>query len=133
VTSWSFNDGVFTYTEANSTPWTDGNDKAGSFAVSTDSAGNITSFFIVLTMPGSGAVIGQPTEFLFLGFDGPGTSGADKSICTVLAPDGACKGYTITTDGANSPNSPATATFSSSAPPCKLNKKGNCKTSKKHP
>jgi hypothetical protein len=129
VTSWSFYDGVFTYTEANSALWTDVDDNADSFAVSTDSGGNITDFFIVLTMPSSGAVIGQPTEFLFLGFDGPGTSGADKSICSALAPDGACSGYQITTDAASSAF-PGTAMFSSS---CKVNKNGRCRVKNRHP
>ena len=130
VTSWSFNDGVFTYTEANSTLWTDGTDDADSFAVSTDSAGNITDFFIVLTMPSSGAVVGQLTEWLFLGFDGPGTSTALTAIChDLVAPGGPCRDYLTTPDVAASAD-PGTATFSSS---CKLNKKGRCRVKNHHP
>ena len=124
VTSWSFNDGVFTYTDANSTPWTDVNDIAGSFAVSTDSAGNITDFFIVLTTPSSGVVVGQLTQWLFLGFSGPGTVTALTAICRdLVAPGGPCQGYLTTPDVAVSPV-PGTATFSSS---CQINKKnGKC-------
>jgi len=119
VTGWSFNDGVFTYTNANSDLWQDGVAAAHSFSVSTNSAGSITSFFIVLTIPGSGAVLGQPTEFLFLGFEGPGTSGVVRSTCIVLAPDGSCQGYVgAATDGASSAN-PGSATFSGAGlPPC---------------
>jgi len=124
VKSWSFDDGVFTYTKANSALWNGANDPASSFVVSTDSAGNITDFFIVLTMPSTGAAVGQPTEFLFLGFDGPGSFGADRSICTVVAPDGSCNYYQVTTDSASSPPA-ANATFSSS---CRLNKKGKCRS-----
>jgi hypothetical protein len=135
VTGWSFNDGLFTYTDVNSALWQDGKNAAGSFSVSTDSAGNITSFFIVLTIPRTGAVLGQPTEFMFLGFSGPGTSGAVAAAdCVALAADGSCAGYSGATDGAANSLVPGTATFSSSAPPCRLNKKGNCRTpSKNHP
>ncbi|PWT87386.1 MAG: hypothetical protein C5B56_10565 [Proteobacteria bacterium] len=134
VTSWSFNDGVFTYTDANSDLWQDGKAAAGSFSVSTDSTGNITSFFIVLTIPRTGAVVGQPTEFLFLGFSGPGTSGAvAASTCIVLAPDGSCQGYNGATAGAANSTVPGTATFLSSNQCPKVNKKGKCKTGKKHP
>jgi hypothetical protein len=119
VTSWSFNDGVFTYTNANSDLWQNGVAAAHSFSVSTDSAGNITNFFIVLTIPGSGAVLGQPTEFMFLGFSGTGTSQAVRSTCIVLAPDGSCQGYSgAATDGASS-TVPGSATFSGAGlPPC---------------
>ena len=129
VKSWSFNDGVFTYTDATSVPWTDGNNNAGSFAVSTDSKGNITSFFIVLTMPKTGAVVGQLTEWLFLGFGGQGTSEALTAIChDLVAPGGACKDYLTTPDDAGS-DDPGAATFSLA---CKLNKKGKCKNNKHH-
>jgi hypothetical protein len=132
VTGWSFDDGVFTYTDANSDLWQNGKAAAASFSASTDSVGNITNFFIVLTMPGSGAVLGQPTEFLFLGFSGPGTSGAVRSTCTVLAPDGSCQGYSgAETDGASS-TVPGNATFSASVT-CHLNKKGTCRKPKHHP
>jgi hypothetical protein len=131
VTSWAFNDGVFTYTNANSDLWQDGVAAAQSFSVSTDSAGKITTFFIVLTMPINGAVLGQPTEFLFLGFSGPGTSGAVRGTCIALAPDGSCQGYRTTTDEAESAV-PGNATFAGT---CKLNAKGQCRkpSSKKKP
>jgi hypothetical protein len=133
VQSWSFNDGVFSYTNANSVPWTDAGNNAGSFAVSTDSAGNITGFFIVLTRPSSGAVIGQLTEWLFLGFSGPGTSTALTGICVhLLAPGGPCTGYLVTPDVAQSAD-PGNATFSSSTQCPKVNKKGKCKNKKNHP
>ncbi len=92
--------------------------------VSTDSAGNITDFFIVLTMPSSGVVVGQLTEWLFLGFSGPGTVTALTAICRdLVAPGGPCQGYLTTPDLAVSPV-PGTATFSSS---CQINKKnGKC-------
>jgi len=128
VTSWSFNDGLFTYTPASSAIWLG---EGSSFAVSTDSAGNITTFFIVLTIPRIQAVVGQDTEFLFLGFDGPGTFGANRSICTtLLAPGGPCSFYQITTDSAFSPPKIANATFSSV--PCQLNRKGKCRSSRRN-
>ncbi len=123
VTSWSFNDGVFTYTDANSDLWQNGVAAAHSFSISTDSAGNITGFFIVLTIPKSGAVVGQPTEFMFLGESGPGGADADTSNCLVLAPDGSCQGYDGNVSGAAFSTDPGTATFSAS---------GKCRDSPKH-
>lgn len=115
VTSWSFNDGAFTYTNASSAIW---QNDGSNFVVSTNASGVITGFFIVLTMPSSAAAIGQPTEFLFFGFDGPGSVSVVRSICTaLLAPGGPCEFYNgAATDLAGTPNG-ATATFSASALP----------------
>ena len=115
VTSWSFNDGVFTYTDASSAIYLlDGSN----FVVSTDAGGTITNFFIILTLPKTGAVVGQSTEFLFLGFDGPGTVSALRSLCLALVtPGGSCEGYNgAPTDQASSGDG-ATATFTSSGSP----------------
>ncbi len=126
VTGWSFNDGVLSYTDTNSTLWKNGTAAAHSFSVSTDSAGNITAFFIVLTMPNTGAVLGQPTEFLFLGFSGPGTSGAVTAPCVALAPDGSCQGYNGVPAGEAFSTVPGTATFSSASAPCRDSPKHHC-------
>ena len=137
VKSWSFNDGVFTYTNANSVPY---QDKGIYFKVSTDAAGAITNFVIVLTIPSTGAAIGQPAEFLWLGFSGLGTVNVVRANCGAVTPEGGgpapgwCEAYfgPDVTDVANSPT-PGTATFVASTTCKKVNKKGVCKNKKKHP
>jgi hypothetical protein len=137
VKSWSFNDGVFTYTKANSVPY---QDKGIYFKVSTDAVGAITNFVIVLTIPATGAAVGQPTEFLWLGFSGLGTVNVVRANCGSVTPEGGgpapgwCEAYfgPDVTDVANSAV-PGTATFTASTTCNKVNKKGGCKNSKKHP
>jgi hypothetical protein len=126
VKAWSFNDGVFTYTKANSAIY---QDKGIYFQVSTDAAGAITNFRIVLTMPATGAAIGQAAEFLYLGFSGVGVVQVVRGNCGAVTPEGGGPppGFCETlfgpdvTDVATSPT-PGTATFLT----CKKFKKGQC-------
>jgi len=136
VKNWSFNDGVFTYTKANSAIY---QGKGIYFQVSTDAGGAVTSFRIVLEMPFPGAAVGQAAEFLYLGFT-PGVVQVVRGNCDSVTPEGGlppagrCElliGPDVT-DVASSPN-PGSATFSPSTTCTKVNKKGKCPPKKKHP
>jgi hypothetical protein len=89
VTSWSFSDGVFTYTNLNSALL---QNAGSSFAVTTDGSGNVLSYQIALTIPSSGATIGQPAEMLNISPTEP--TGGFRSTCTVVQ-DGSCAFFEI--------------------------------------
>jgi hypothetical protein len=55
VTAWSFNDGINTYTKANSVPLPQG----GTFRIGTDASGNISSFYIQIEQPLPPHIVGQ--------------------------------------------------------------------------
>ena len=126
VKAWSFNDGVFTYTKANSAIY---QDKGIYFQVSTDAAGAVTNFRIVLTIPAVGAAVGQAAEFLYLGFSGAGIVQVVRGNCGAVTPEGGgpppgfCEALfgPDVTDVASSP-APGTATFLT----CKKYKNGQC-------
>lgn len=126
VKAWSFHDGAFIYTKANSAIY---QNKGIYFQVSTDAAGDITNFRIVLTIPATGAAVGQPAEFLYLGFSGVGVVQVVRGNCGAVTPEGGgpppgfCEALfgPDVTDVASSPV-PGTATFLT----CKKFKNGQC-------
>jgi hypothetical protein len=91
VTAWSFNDGINTFTNANSVVLP----QLGTFQIGTDSSGNITSFFIELEQPLPPHTVGQllsTLDVVNIGFNqSQGTVGSScltlsGSVCATLAP-----------------------------------------------
>jgi hypothetical protein len=63
ATSWSFSNGITTFTQANSAElYGDPND----FSVGTDSLGNISAFNIGLVSPGPPHIVGTVLDFMFI-------------------------------------------------------------------
>lgn len=117
VTSWSFNDGVFVYTEANSGPLS-GN--GGYFRVSTDGSGTIVAFVIDLVSPPTYSMPGQ--TFHRLDMDSlPGNNSliAGLYTCSGANPIGSPCGtfYSYTGSGEGHALSTATSQFTASAAP----------------
>ena len=94
VTAWSFNDGVNTFTKANSTPFSNG----ASFRVQTNLVGNINAFSITLMSPLPPHSVGQSIRFMSLlvgnSQQSQGTNGATCLVVTA----------TVCTSVTNAPN-----------------------------
>ena len=91
VTSWSFSDGINTYTNSNSIPF---GYLLGNFRVQTDSFGNINGFWIELAGPLTPAIVGTSMHLISL-ISSPAQSQAlaaalcttvVSSTCTAVAP-----------------------------------------------
>ena len=91
VTSWSFNDGINTYTQANSVVLP----QFGTFRIGTDATGSITSFYIQMEQPLPPHVVGQLLNVLDvvnIGFNqSQGVIGApcltlSGTVCATLGP-----------------------------------------------
>lgn len=108
VTSYSFSDGVFTYTQANAS--VSGGD-GSYFSVSTDGAGAITNFQIKLTQPVPGVVSSQ-ANFVSLT---PSVVAAGYGSCSVVV-NSSCTNWTSYAANSAS-NGTATVTFSMASVP----------------
>jgi len=108
VTSFSFNDGVYTYTQANSS--VSGGD-GSYFSVSTDGTGAITSFNIQLTQPVPGVVSSQ-ANFMSLT---PTTVVAGYGTCNGVA-NNSCTSWTSFAANSAS-NNAATVSFTKASIP----------------
>jgi hypothetical protein len=91
VTSWSFTDGINTYTQANSVVLP----QLGTFRIGTDATGSITSFYIQIEQPLPPHVVGQLLNVLDvvnIGFtQSQGVTGApcltlSGAVCATLGP-----------------------------------------------
>jgi hypothetical protein len=91
VTSWSFTDGVTTFTNANSIPYYNAGN--GDFRIATDAGGNITTFWVGLQKPLPPNVAGTTLMDAFNIRSSPALySATHQSLCTALT-SGACTGF----------------------------------------
>ena len=112
VTSWTFSDGLFTYTNANSAV---AGNQGFNFAVTTNGNGDITDFTIDLSQPKTGAAVGQPAQELILS---PTQVYAVDATCTFVVPaTGLCQSMNLGSPIGQGQNQAASIAFAASAAP----------------
>ena len=105
VTSWTFTDGLFTFTKANSIEW---GYTASNFRVSTDSQGRLTNVTLIVGNPTSGVQINDPVNAIVYFVDilpdvqfSYTTQAINQEPCTFVdtnAPEDVCGGASLSGD-----------------------------------
>lgn len=98
ITSWSFSDGVNTFTEANS---------GGRFDIVTDARGNISGFIVRLTSPKHPNLVGQSVNVFEVSSTGPKYAlVANGATCNAVdaSKDGLCSSWSAVGNNAESTN-----------------------------